>query len=220
MTSIANADEQTDVGSGLVAEQIRALIARQELLPGQKIVQIDLANRLGVSRSPLREALRELESDGLVSYEANRGYAVARISAAELAQVYKLRAFLETEIFRSLPKPSKAQMAALVDINKRIEKASRDGDVGEMLGLIRDFHFAIFDLSDLTVFRRQVRRLWQLSEVYRAIYLRLPDSRENIIRDHERMLRALREYDLDNLVGISEEHRSGAAQVILGLVGG
>jgi DNA-binding GntR family transcriptional regulator len=63
----------------LAAAQIRGLIIDGVLLPGEKIRQADLAAKIGVSRSPLREALRTLESEGVVSYEINRGYVVARL---------------------------------------------------------------------------------------------------------------------------------------------
>ena len=59
------------------AAQIRGLIIDRVLLPGEKIRQVELAERLGVSRSPLREALRTLESEGVVTYETNRGYVIA-----------------------------------------------------------------------------------------------------------------------------------------------
>src|SRR5580704_4747426 len=61
------------------AAQIRGLIIDRVLLPGEKIRQVELAERIGVSRSPLREALRTLESEGVVAYEINRGSAAARL---------------------------------------------------------------------------------------------------------------------------------------------
>src|SRR6201988_2017021 len=71
------------------ADQIRDLIVRRVLLPGEKIRQVELANRVGVSRSPLREALRTLESEGIVSYEINRGYVVSRLDRHDLEQIYR-----------------------------------------------------------------------------------------------------------------------------------
>ena len=65
------------------AAQIRGLIIDRVLLPGEKIRQVELAERIGVSRSPLREALRTLESEGVVAYEINRGYVVAKLDDDE-----------------------------------------------------------------------------------------------------------------------------------------
>src|ERR1700760_850367 len=72
------------------AAQIRGLIIDRVLLPGEKIRQVELAERIGVSRSPLREALRTLESEGVVAYEINRGYVVARVGDDDLAQIYRM----------------------------------------------------------------------------------------------------------------------------------
>jgi DNA-binding GntR family transcriptional regulator len=74
------------------AEKLRGLIAARLLLPGEEIRQVDIASQLGVSRSPLREALRTFESEGVVLYEANRGYVVAKLAVHDLAQIYRLRA--------------------------------------------------------------------------------------------------------------------------------
>src|SRR5712691_719221 len=111
------------------AAQIRGLIMDGVLLPGEKLRQLELAERIGVSRSPLREALRTLESEGMLSYEANRGYVVARLE---------------------------------------------QGDVAEILRANRDFHFTIFELSPMRQYKREITRLWQLSEGYRGWWWRLP----------------------------------------------
>src|SRR5277367_5587230 len=84
------------------AAQIRGLIIDRVLLPGEKILQVELAERIGVSRSPLREALRTLESEGVVAYEANRGYVVARVGDDDLAQIYRMRALIEDELLRTV----------------------------------------------------------------------------------------------------------------------
>ena len=63
----------------LAATRIRGLVMDGILLPGEKLRQLELAEQIGVSRSPLREALRTLESEGILTYEVNRGYVVARL---------------------------------------------------------------------------------------------------------------------------------------------
>ncbi len=95
------------------AAQIRGLIIDRVLLPGEKIRQVELADRLGVSRSPLREALRTLESEGVVAYEINRGYVVARLDDDDLAQIYRMRALLEDELLRTVKRPDAAVLSDL-----------------------------------------------------------------------------------------------------------
>jgi DNA-binding GntR family transcriptional regulator len=201
------------------ADQIRDLIVRRVLLPGEKIRQVELAQRVGVSRSPLREALRTLESEGIVTYEANRGYVVSRLNRDDLAQIYQMRALLETEILRTVARPDASSVAAVARHNDDMVEAMTAGNVSGMLAANRDFHFAIFGLSPLTLFQREVRRLWQLSEGYRATYLWLPETRSRIAAEHVAIVQALRRFDIDRLVELSSHHRGASEDVVVGLLG-
>jgi DNA-binding GntR family transcriptional regulator len=191
------------------AAQIRGLIIDSVLLPGEKIRQVELADRIGVSRSPLREALRTLESEGVVSYEANRGYVVARLEPQDLAEIYRMRALLESDLLRSIDKPGKATLDGLVTVNSEMIAAIRRGDIADVLRANREFHFTIFELSPMTQFRREIHRLWQLSEGYRTWWWRLPDATSRINREHREIIKALRRFDLDALVEVSNAHRVG-----------
>src|SRR5580704_16248079 len=99
------------------AAQIRGLIIDHVLLPGEKILQVELAERLGVSRSPLREALRTLESEGVVAYEINRGYVIARLGEEDLVQIFRMRGLLEGELLRTITRPGPDVLAQLKDLN-------------------------------------------------------------------------------------------------------
>src|ERR1700730_4523909 len=99
------------------AAQIRGLIIARLLLPGEKIRQVDLAERLGVSRSPLREALRTLESEGVVTYETNRGYVIARLGEEDLVQIFRMRGLLEGDLLRTITRPGPDVLGQLKDLN-------------------------------------------------------------------------------------------------------
>jgi DNA-binding GntR family transcriptional regulator len=192
------------------AAQIRGLIIDRVLLPGEKIRQIELAERVGVSRSPLREALRTLESEGVVTYEANRGYVVARLDDEDLAQIFRMRAILEAELLRTVERPKSGVLAALKDLNDSMMAAIDARDVAKLLRFNREFHFTIFELSPLNQFRREVERLWQLSEGYSAQWWwRMPEARTRINSEHKAIIGALRKFDLDRLVELCDAHRVG-----------
>ncbi|MGC0367409.1 DNA-binding GntR family transcriptional regulator [Rhodococcus sp. 27YEA15] len=199
-------------------DHIRDLIMRRELLPGEKIGQVELARKVGVSRSPLREALRTLESEGIVSYEKNRGYIVARLDVDELAQVYRLRAIIEAELLLSVTRPTPADLTELESLNASMASAMEIGDITDLLRFNREFHFAIFDLSPLNLFRREARRLWHLSEGYRATYLWLPETRRRIVNEHASIVDSLRRFDLAALVELCSGHRSASEDVVVGLL--
>src|SRR5580698_5121994 len=152
------------------AAQIRGLIIDRVLLPGEKIRQVELAERIGVSRSPLREALRTLESEGVVAYEINRGYVVAKLDDDDLGQIHRMRTLLEDELLRTVERPDAAVLSDLKDLNEKMMVAIDEHNVPEVLRYNREFHFTIFDLSSLNQYRREVRRLWQMSEGYSAAW--------------------------------------------------
>ncbi len=195
------------------AAQIRGLIIDRVLLPGEKIRQVELADRIGVSRSPLREALRTLESEGVVAYEVNRGYVVAKLGDDDLAQIFRMRALLEDELLRTVKRPDAAVLSDLKDLNEKMMVAIDERNVTDVLRYNREFHFAIFDLSPLNQFRREVRRLWQMSEGYSAAWWwRQPEAKKRINAEHKAIISALRKFDLDRLVEICAKHRIGGLE--------
>ena len=202
------------------ADEIRDLIVRRVLLPGEKIRQVELANRVGVSRSPLREALRTLESEGIVSYEINRGYVVSRLDRHDLEQIYRMRELLEREILATVDRPDAKALRVIVKYNDAMIAAAEPANVSVMLEANRNFHFAIFELSPLELFRREVRRLWQLSEGYRATYLWQRETRARIIAEHATIIGSLRDFDRDQLGELCAQHRAASEDAVIGLLGG
>ncbi|MFE4956043.1 GntR family transcriptional regulator [Streptomyces sp. NPDC056653] len=201
------------------AAQIRGLIIEGVLLPGQKIRQVDLAEQIGVSRSPLREALRTLESEGVITYETNRGYVVARLEPSDLAEIYRMRELLESELLRSIAKPDKATLDALVEYNDEMIAAVGRGDIAAVLRTNREFHFTIFELSPMNQFKREIQRLWQLSEGYLAWWWRLPHVTTRISQEHKQIIKALRKHDCEALVDLFNQHRAGGHEGVLPRLG-
>jgi DNA-binding GntR family transcriptional regulator len=192
------------------AAHIRGLIIDRVLLPGEKIRQVDLAERIGVSRSPLREALRTLESEGVVAYHVNRGYVVARLDDDDLAQIYRMRSMFERELLCTIKRPTAGVLTQLAGMNTDMMDAIDRRDFADVLRLNREFHFAIFELSPLNQFRREVERLWQLSEGYSTQWWwRTPEARTRIDTEHLEIIRLLGTFDLDRLVDVCESHRIG-----------
>src|SRR3712207_2350936 len=90
------------MGDDPLVDALYRLIRTGELSPGQRVDQRVISERLGVSRTPLREALRALAVDGILTRTPNAGYAVAKLSAADLLQYYSVRSFLEEQVLGAL----------------------------------------------------------------------------------------------------------------------
>jgi DNA-binding GntR family transcriptional regulator len=198
------------------AEIIRDLIRRGELLPGEKIHQVEVARNAGVSRSPLREALRTLAAEGLVVYETNRGYVVSRLRMEELAEIYQLRRLVEAEMMRHLTKPGEEVLDRMAAHLADMEAAIQQGDFATLTASYRQFHEEMFRLSGLTVHLHEVQRLWRMTDSYNAAHALPSATAQRILRDHRAILKALRAGNLDRVRTIVDALPQINEQVIVG----
>jgi DNA-binding GntR family transcriptional regulator len=199
-----------------VIGELRQKIFRHELLPGQHIRQEDLAEQMGVSRSPLREALTALETEGIVRHVPNQGFFVVRLRSGELDQIYHMRELLESTILRSVEKPTSAALDRLRAINDELSQVLNHGPIATVLDRNREFHFQVFELSPMDFVTATVMRLWNLSEAYRATYLSLPDAetRDRILREHIGFVDALERFDIDELLAVANRHRDAGKATV------
>ena len=190
-----------------VVEEIRALMRSGELMPGQQVRQEQLAARLGVSRIPVREALKALESEGVLRHEPHVGYSVARLNADELRQAYLMRRALETEVLLVLPRLGTAQLRELTELNNGIADEVGTGDVARIAALNHEFHFTMFRYSGLQMVVDEIERIWAMTEAYRSVHLYDSGARKRIVREHRSMVAALRRGDNAGLVELMDIHR-------------
>jgi len=148
----------------LVQQELERIILSGGLPAGSKLNEADIAQRLGVSRGPVREAFRALEESGLVRLEKNRGVFVRRIPIEEADEIYELRAVLDEFVGRRLAQT--ATPAHLRELNARVdrmEKAAAKGDVDTYLAANVDFHDRLVELAGnaklLVMYRRLVNEL-------------------------------------------------------------
>jgi len=188
------------------AETIRGMILSRDLYPGQPLVQDELSERIGISRGPTREALRALSKEGIISYTPNRGYAVSRFDMSEMTQMYTLRDLAESEVLRTLPPPTPAQLARLREINEQIKNP--DATIEEAMRLNRDFHFTIFDASPKKLIVREIDRWWNMSSFYRSMGIGIWGERARMMgAAHDAQIDAWAAPDNDRLVELCRDHR-------------
>jgi DNA-binding GntR family transcriptional regulator len=190
------------------AEALRAAILHGELLPGARVNQEAWAARAGVSPIPVREALRSLAGEGLVTYRPRRGYVVTELDLADLEEVYRLRRTLEAEALRrGVPLATAADLAALRDAAKECRTAP---DAASRLVANRRFHELLHGLAGSRPLLRLIGLLWDSTEAYRALYYALPGEAAGADRAHAAILAAVTAGDADRAVRLQDEHRDRA----------
>ncbi|MET4165462.1 MULTISPECIES: GntR family transcriptional regulator [Gordonia] len=204
-----------------VVAELERMIVTGELLPGQPIRQELMAERLGVSRLPIREGLRQLTSEGLVQHEHNVGYTVARLNQSEFDQIYLMRAALEREVLAVLPRLDEAALDQISELRDLVAEAAEAADILEMRLRNQTFHFAVFERSPLSLVVAELRRLWNLAMPYHAAYLYDADVRRKVCAEHDDMVDALVAGDNHRLIELMNVHRQGgetSTGVMLGAV--
>jgi len=180
--------EQSTVASERVADILAERILTGQLRPGERIKQDELAAELAISRIPVRDALRILESRGLVSLRANAGARVTELTVREMDLSYDIREKLEPMLLAdSLPGLKEADFEVMREAKARLEALS---DVDDYMVLSRRFHWTAFSGHDAPLLAQIVERLWDSTNAYRRAYARI------ILRDEERMQVMREERDL------------------------
>jgi DNA-binding GntR family transcriptional regulator len=198
-----------------VLAALRADLLRGRLAPGEQIVQEALAERYGVSRSPLREALKILEGEGLATYHPHRGYFVTELSLDDLSEVYRLREILEEEALRgAVARLSAADQQHITELAAQVDEAMARGDVIATAEANRRFHFALFEASGMPRLIRLLHQLWDATDAYRSVYFSDHANREHVAVEHRAMLAAVRAGDADALIGEQNAHRARAVSAV------
>jgi DNA-binding GntR family transcriptional regulator len=199
----------------VLAARLREAIADGSLAPGQALHQEDLSARFGVSRSPLREALRQLEGEGLVDYQPNRGAIVATLTRSEIRQIYEIRRILESSAIRlAMPHIDAAVIANAKAAVRRLREAAEGRPWARahwefhailyaaahrpmLVDLIARHHVRLERLPDPATFVRRVRRISPA--------------------DHRSLLEACVKHDADGAAACTTAHLGRLEEIALAL---
>jgi DNA-binding GntR family transcriptional regulator len=194
---------------------LRRAIVDGDLRPGQRVLQEDIAEAMGVSVAPVREALRVLEQEGQVTYQPRRGYFVTELRIADLEEIYALRQVLEERAARhALPLLDDHALERITLAARDCEVAAEAGDVAAELAANRRFHFGLLEAPDQVHAMRLIRLLWDSTEAYRALYYNSPRERRAAGDAHALILDAVLRGDADTLVAHLDDHRGRALTVL------
>ena len=181
-----------------IANSLKEEILSGKFPPGVRIRQEDIAEQFGASRSPVREALRILEAEGLINLVAHTGAWISHLSLAECEEMYQIRERVEPLLLRlSIPAMTDSVIAELSDLVNQMEATN---DVETFLKLDRQFHLLSYSKAETTLVGDMVNRLWNTTQHYRRAYSRLlaASSFKPAHYEHHLLLAAIIRRDSDD----------------------
>ncbi|HDQ70633.1 MAG TPA: GntR family transcriptional regulator [Chloroflexi bacterium] len=201
-----------------VVDYLRELILSGLLAPGERLVQSELAERLQVSRTPVREALHQLASEGLVTISSYKGASVAAFSLSEIEDVYAIRCALESHAAylaaRSITAETLAQLETLLD---QMAEAFQRGDRVQLLELHHQFHVGVYAAAQRSrLYDLAVRHLG-LTNVYQRMALSLGRGARDPLVEHQEIVDALRRGDAESAGRLMRDHLQATVEELLAL---
>ena len=198
----------------LAYEHIRTALVQGKLAPGQKIVASAVARAAGISRIPVLQALRRLESEGFVRINPHRDVVVSGLSPEEFRERFLLMAALEALCLREADgKIAPATLQRLRDVHAEIVAARRAGDTGRAVNADGRFHRMLWEVSGLRQVVQVLQNVWDRGEYYRVImHARRGGFAAESLAEHEEILRALEAGDTARAARAVERHRLRAME--------
>ena len=179
------------------------------LRPGDRLTETDLAARLGISRTPVREAIRALEADGLVDHQPRVGARIRRLDYAEITELYEMRAVLEGTAARFAARAAyDSEIAELALINE--EMRARQTDPEALYHANRQFHGVLLTAARNRFLIRSVASLQKTLLILGPSTMEETDRAQAALGEHEAILAALRAHDGDAAEGAMRAHIEAA----------
>ncbi|WP_367188879.1 GntR family transcriptional regulator [Burkholderia sp. Ed8] len=211
-------EAKLDSTADAVAASLRDMIINGELSAGERLVERDLAERFGISRIPMREAIQRLEREGLLDIFRNRGAVVRMLSASDVQDIYDLRVLLEGDaIYRSVKRLDDEALARAELVHRLLGDASVPRRQGE---LNREFHALLYagcgnarQLKSIAELRSQVER-------YERLQTTLLADTPSFQVEHEAILQACRARDARAARSMTVAHLESARRIVMRLVEG
>lgn len=196
---------------------LRSAIEMGLLQPGQRLVEMDLCEQLSVSRTSLREALRELQAEGILEHSSNRGLSVSAVSVEDAKNIYRLRSVIEALIAEQfIEKASDAQIKDLVRESENVKKMYRSGVLEDMLRAKRNFYDRLCSGAENPIALDMINRLVLRTSSLRARSITRKERQEQSIKEITTLVEAIQRRDIEAARKAATEHVNNAVRSALG----
>ena len=188
-------------------EVLKHAIVTGEIPAGERIVETDYAERLHISRTPLREALRKLERDGLVEYVLRRGVVVRAFTIEDVDEIYTIRNALEMLTLPAIiERATPEDIASLRAKLHEMDKVMAMDDIEKLSPMARAFHSAITHISGKNRILRVIESQDEFINRFSAMAIRQEDRRVQAHEEHHKLVDYIEQRDLEHLEELTRKH--------------
>ena len=202
----------------VVFETLRDAIIRQVLKPGERLMEIQLADEMGVSRTPVREAIRKLELEGLVVMVPRKGAYVAGVSMTDIHEVYEVRSALEMlAVTLAAERITDEELDALERqvLRESEEESKKDGSLDNIIYIDSSFHDIIYQAAHNQRLVQFVNILQEQLQRFRAASLARPGRSKTALEEHKKIVEALSERNGELAARLAREHIENAENAMI-----
>lgn len=203
----------------VVFNTLRQAILRGELKPGERLMEIQLANKLGVSRTPIREAIRKLELEGLVLMIPRKGAEVAEITEKSLRDVLEVRRALEELVVQlACEKITKEEIRELERVAKEFQQVVKSSDITEIAEVDVCFHDIIYTATDNQKLIQLLNNLREQMYRYRVEYLKRDGVFPQLIAEHEAIIRHIENNEKEKATEVMCRHIDNQVETVIDVI--
>ena len=203
----------------VVFHTLRQAILKGELQPGERLMEIQLATKLGVSRTPVREAIRKLELEGLVLMIPRKGAEVADITEKSLRDVLEVRRALEElAVQLACDKITEAEIEELKKAALDFRRIARENDVTKTAEADVRFHDIIYMVTDNQKLITLLNNLREQMYRYRVEHLKRSETYPRLFAEHDEIIRCLEERDKEKVTAIVGAHITNQVDTVTGVI--
>ena len=201
----------------IIYDDLKMGILTGKILPGTWLLEVELADKMGVSRTPVREAIRRLEKEGLVNIEPRHGAYAAKVSVKDMIEILEVRELMESMAAQlAANRITQEQLDALLQTENEYQKAVKSGDVEDMIVLDSKFHKQVVEASHNRTLYQLIEPLQEIALRFRYMYYNDNTRAEKMPSEHERILKALSQGNGEAARKAAEKHLRSIKEKIKG----
>ncbi|RXZ70342.1 GntR family transcriptional regulator [Fusobacterium necrophorum] len=199
-----------------VYENLKEEIVNGKIQSGEKIIELEYAEKFGVSRTPLREALRMLELEGLVTNAEKGGVTVNYISKEDIEEIYKIRVALESIVLKEIIKKDESCLEALHSILEETRIALDENMESEaLIEIFQRFNHELYEAANLKQVSKLIKHLNEYTKRFRVLCLKNEIRLKEAFLEHWNLVEALEKKDLEEALRINDKHLFRSMKLVL-----